>query len=178
MSSIRRRVAFRLAEGKKTYEAIAAEHGINPRSICRWLRDDETFRELVDEKRKAIEDELKGQIITTRIGRVGFQIERHRKLQELIEQRAKHYQALPTAVGGSTGLVYEKIKKDGTEYQYDSAVIRDLLEIEKAIGEEMGHVSPDSESDVTIISIPQFPLQAKPVAEDSDQNQSDVVPTE
>lgn len=180
MSSIRRRVAFRLAEGKKTYAEIAAEFAVDPGSIYRWIRTDETFRELIDAKRKAIEDELKNQIITTRIGRVGFQVERHRKLQQLLEQRADHYKSIPAAVGGSTGLVYEKHKKGGIDYEYDKSVIRDMLEIEKAIGEEMGHVNPESEAKTTVISIPQFPLQPKPkeVVENRNQNESGSVPTE
>lgn len=179
--SARRRAAYRIAEGKIKFADIATEVGVDVRTIQRWYKNDETFRELVEEKRKAIDAELQSMAVTSRMGRIENSIELHRRLNQLIEERAKQYGGESSVPGGSTGLVYAKHKKDGIDYEYDSAVVKDILEVQNTIAEEMGHTNPETERSVTIVAIPQFPLPAKPkepVAEAGDQDKPDAIPSE
>lgn len=106
-----------------------------------------------------------GPILTSRDGRIAAQQDRHRRLSQVIAERAKdmdgcqrcnhlesehpyqgvrpdgklvdcaEYQGIP---GGRTGLMVGKLKKEGIEYGVDVGLLSELREHEKHIAIEMG----------------------------------------
>lgn len=104
-------------------------------------------------------------IIAMRDGRVSAQTDRHRRLTQVIAERAKEmgscrrcghaeaehpyqgvrpdgsinecaeYRGIP---GGATGLLVGKLKPTGIEYQIDTGLLSELREHEKHIAIEMG----------------------------------------
>lgn len=130
-------------------------------------------------------------VLTQRDGRIKAQVDRHRRLNQVIEERsaamsgcrgcghskAEHpyqgvrhdgsivdcaeYHGIP---GGATGLLAGKLKKEGIEYQIDGVLLSELREHEKHIAIEQGQWQENAGTSSVSVQIicPQAPDGALP----------------
>lgn len=154
----REKAAYLVAENKLTDIEIAAQVGVNHGTIDRWKKRP-GFQVRVKEHVETWRAAFKGQGIADRQARVDAANDRHRRLQQVIEERAKDplVQDVP---GGKTGLivpepmlmkVYEAIDEDsGTlkaiprmsemayKYSVDTGLLKEMRELEKQVAQDLG----------------------------------------
>jgi hypothetical protein len=142
-SARKERAAFLVAEDKLSDELIAAEVGITPRTLFRW-KSDEPFRARVEQIIEETRQALLARGILDKQNRLAGLAERHRKMAEVISQRAESLADVPG--GGNTGLLVRQVKSIGRggdfqvveEYAVDTALLREMRETEKQAAVELG----------------------------------------
>lgn len=136
------RAALLVSQDVLSDEKIAEELGIGRTTLHRWKND-----ALFVGRVKQIIEEIKAAIvargIAERQNRVDAYNDRWRKMQEVINQRAKAYAHV--TVGGNTGLIVKQTKGIGKgkdfqivdEYAVDTGLLRELREHEKQAAIEL-----------------------------------------
>ena len=151
----REKAALLVANGQLTEDEIAAKLSINRRTLVRW-KTEEAFKARVAEHVAAIREALKDNGIAEKLNRVAAYNDRWKRMQEVIEQRAKAH--ADVEAGGNTGLVVRQIKGIGKgenfreveEYAVDTGLLRELREHEKQAAQELGQLTEKAELNVSV----------------------------
>lgn len=137
------RAALLVAQDRLSDELIAADIGIDRRTLARW-KVDETFAARVSQ----IVEEVKAAVIARGIAekqnRIDAYNDRWKRMQKVIEGRAVEHAGY--AGGGATGLLVRQLKSVGRgedtqtveEYAVDTGLLRELREHEKQAAMEVG----------------------------------------
>ncbi len=155
------RAALRLAEGRWIDERIAKEAGISRVALWKWLHVPE-FAALVEQQRSLLHGGVIKRGIADKQTRIDGQVDRHQRLQEVIEQRAARGQALlaeqasgltpgglpvpegrkPIPAELATGMVVrqEKVTPFGSvaEFVVDAGTSAEMRALEKQVAQELG----------------------------------------
>lgn len=105
-TTARETAAGKVAEGKLSDEAIAAEAGVTRKTLYTWRQRDE-FKARVDELIEAAKAAARAQTIANKETRVRRLAERASLIDEVIAARADEHKDVP---GGSTGLLVREPK--------------------------------------------------------------------
>lgn len=155
------RAAVLAAEDRLTDAEIAAEVGVSPRQYWRWKRDPE-FMAAVEAERARLVQALRLKGIAEKQNRIDGLVDRHQRLQQVIEERAKD-PLMQTVAGGKTGVMVASpmlVKvyiaggdEDGeiltptkqSELQYtfavDTGLLKEMRDTEKQVAQELGQWS-------------------------------------
>lgn len=106
LSAREERAAGLAADDTMSDEAIAAEVGVNRRTLTRW-RANPAFVARVAELVEAARAEARAKTIAEKQFRVDQANDRHERMRKLIEARAKQHEEIP---GGDTGLLVAEPK--------------------------------------------------------------------
>ncbi len=130
-------------------------------------------------------------VLTIRDGRIKAQVDRHRRLTQVVDERAADMALCETCrrpeadhpvqavrpdgtawecaefnrvPGGATGLIVRKLKKEGTEYELDTGLLSEFREHEKQIAIELGQWQVNNAAGSVSVQIicPQAPSDAMP----------------
>lgn len=127
---------------------IAEQVGVAMSTLSRW-KAEPAFQTRVAAIREETRQKLIKAGIAAKQNRIDQLVERHRKMVEVIGQRAEHpdYNArrpdgTPVVPGGDTGLLVRKETptKQGriVEYQVDTALLAEMRATEKQVAQELG----------------------------------------
>jgi hypothetical protein len=150
--------------------AIGQKLGYSPATIRTWLERPE-YKEAVKTYYAILEEETFRLAGVTKAKRVQQYQELLDALWSLKQQRGEAYSHIDS--GGDTGLLVKQVKTVGTgqnaydvaEYLYDSAVVRDILSINKQIAQEMGQWSEKSDHNINVtetVKVIRFVEQERP----------------
>jgi hypothetical protein len=139
----REKAAGLVADNSLTDEEIAARLKIVRATLARWKSHSDfqgRVASIVESVRKALE--TKG--IAAKQNRIDALNDRHKRMEEVIKQRATAYAGIN--VGGNTGLIVKQEKGIGKgkdfrvveEYAVDTGLLRELREHEKQAAIEVG----------------------------------------
>ena len=155
------RAAELIAAGDLKYNEIAAEVGIEPRTLWNWRHNPEfaaRVNELLDDFRT--EARRRGLAVLER--RVAAQNDRWTRMRRLLEARADSMADVP---GGSTGLLVRRYKSVGSgenarvveEYEFDAALFREVREHEKQSAQELGQWTEKREINAAVaVTLPRL----------------------
>jgi len=156
-----RRAAMRLADGAWHAERIAAEAGIKRTQLFYWTQDSE-FAALVEEQRATLHAGIVKRGIADKQTRIDAEVERHQRLQQVIELRAERGQqeleantgltpgGLPDPNGKrfipaevATGMVVHQVKFSPSgmpihEWVVDAGTSAEMRNLEKQVAQELG----------------------------------------
>ncbi len=119
---------------------IAEKVGVSPSTLARW-KVDAAFRERVDTIRHEMQAKLLRAGIAAKQNRVDGYVERHRRLQAVIDARAadRRYAEEP---GWSTGLLVRSERRRGAvvevEFSIDTGLLAEMRALEKQVAQELG----------------------------------------
>jgi Homeodomain-like domain len=133
-----------LAEDRLSDAQIAAEVGVNRRTLARWKGRPE-FADKAREFAKALEAAILTRGIASRVNRVRA-LDRRRALMERVILERGGAPGMADVPGGSTGLLVRRLKGIGggenyevvEEFEFDAALVRELRETEKQAAQELG----------------------------------------
>lgn len=141
------RAAVLVAHDELTDKAIATNCKISERTLERW-KAIPAFAARVDEHRTAWREQIKAEGIAHRQNRIDAQNDRHRRLQQIVEERAAdpEHAGVP---GWKTGLLVHTRKQIGggeyaqlvDEYQVDTGLLKEFREHEKLTAAELGQTT-------------------------------------
>lgn len=142
-SAEKERAALMVAEDRLTDELIAGDLGIDRSTLHRW-KTDPAFSARVDEIKRELREKIVALGIAERQNRIDAYNDRWRRMQQVIEQRAKAYKTV--TVGGNTGLIVKQVKGIGKgedfqvveEYAVDTGLLKEMREHEKQAAIELG----------------------------------------
>lgn len=142
-TALRERAAFLVAEDRISDELIAAELGVAKRTLERW-KAEASFKVRVAQIIKELGEQLKALGLADRKSRLDALNDRHRRMNEVIRQRAANLKSVPG--GGDTGLLVRQVKGIGKgedfqvveEYAVDTGLLREMREHEKQAAIEVG----------------------------------------
>lgn len=152
VSSLNRRelkAAQLVAEDELTEETIAAEVGVNRRTLQRW-KDRPDFANHVGRLRVEIAAALKAEGIRRRENRLAEYQDRHDRLKLIVEERARD--PLNAFVPGwKSGFLTHDVKfgPEGEQvhlYKVDTGLLAAFLALEKQIAQDVGQWSEKDES--------------------------------
>ena len=149
-----RKAAQLIAADELEDQQIAALVGVTPRAVAAWkIRED--FKSEVNKILVAYNNKVMRRGIALRMKRVERLNDLHERSVQVIEQRAQD-PALVGVPGGNTGMVvksYRNIVNPKTGklvgapvHEYDTGIVRSILDIEKQAAQELGQWSPEVES--------------------------------
>ena len=138
----REKAAALVAEDRQSDEQIAAEVGVDRRTLFNWRAAPE-FKARVQETVDAYRAAVRARGIAIVENRVAAQQDRWERMQALIQARAETHRNAP---GGETGLLVRQVKMIGSgpnayeveEYVFDAALTREIRELEKHTSQELG----------------------------------------
>jgi hypothetical protein len=171
----RERAAALLADGELTSEEVADKVGVNRWTLWSWRRHPE-FAARVRQITERASEELERHAIARKLRRMAGYDRRWRALHQVIEERAND-PALQGVPGGKTGLLVRAVKVIGSgesarevvEYELDTALLKELRELEKQAAVEAGQWATKSEvrgAAASVSVIPDLPqLLALPAEE-------------
>jgi hypothetical protein len=159
----RERAAALLADGELTSEEVADLVGVNRWTLWSWRRHPE-FAARVRAITERAAEELERHAIALKARRMRTYDERWRELQRVIAERAAapEMQSVP---GGKTGLLVRRVKVIGSgegareveEYEVDTALLKELRELEKQAAVEAGQWSTKQEVRGVVASVSVLP---------------------
>jgi hypothetical protein len=140
----RERAAALIADGELTSEEVADEVGVNRWTLWNWRRHPD-FAARVRAITERAAEELERHAIARKLRRMGGYDRRWRALHQIIEERAND-PAMQSVPGGRTGLLVRRTKVIGSgenareleEYEVDTALLKELRELEKQAAIEAG----------------------------------------
>jgi hypothetical protein len=171
----REKAAALLADGELTDREIAAEVGVDRPTLWRW-RQHPDFAARVRETVEKAGEEMARHAIALKNRRLRAYDRRWRALHEIIAERAAD-PAMQGVPGGRTGLLVRRVKVIGAgesareveEYEVDTALLKELRELEKQVAVEAGQWATKSEvrgAAASVSVIPDLPqLLALPAEE-------------
>lgn len=139
--------AVLVAEDRLSDEQIAAEVGIDRRTLTRW-RGVPAFMARVDR----LIEEFRGEVDRYAIAQVGRRVaalqDRWRRLHLVIEERAGH-EEMQGVAGGTSGLLVRDVKQIGRGetatveevFRVDTGLLREMREMEEQAARELGQRS-------------------------------------
>jgi hypothetical protein len=153
----REEIALHVAQGKLSWEKIAAEVGVSRGTV--WnLYQIPDFKARVDEHKAAFASEIRSRALANHEGRLDSLYKLRERIMRILEEREAAYDDNHTEPGMASGLLNENVtimQMDGDsgersriikrEYKYETALARDLMAIEKQIAQELGQFSEKSE---------------------------------
>jgi hypothetical protein len=171
----RERAAALLADGELSDREVANEVGVDRPTLWRW-RQHPDFAARVRSILERAAEELERHAIARKARRMRTYDERWRELQRVIAERAAapEMQSVP---GGKTGLLARRVKVVGggenarevEEYEVDTALLKELRELERQAAVEAGQWTTKSEvrgAAASVSVIPDLPqLLALPAEE-------------
>lgn len=133
-----------IAAGNLTLEEIASRVGVNRRTLWEWKKN-EAFAGRIEARLEELRAEVRRIGLATIERRVQAQNDRWFKMRQVIEARAED-PAMQDVPGGTTGLLVRTVKGIGSgddfrvveEFAVDTGLLRELREIEKQAGQELG----------------------------------------
>lgn len=133
-----------VAQDDLTDEKIAAAIRISKRQLERWKAVPE-FAARVEQHREKWRAEIEAEGIANRQNRVDAQNDRWRRMQQVIDARAKD-ESMKHVPGGETGLLAHDVKGVGRGedfqlidvYAVDTGLLKEMREHEKLTAEELG----------------------------------------
>jgi transposase-like protein len=139
----RLRAAQLVSEDRLTDEQIATELGVTRMTLARWKSHVE-FQARKEQITTETKERLLARGVREKQNRLNALDERHRKMQEVIKQRAIVY--ADEASGGNTGLIVKQVKGIGKGadfqivemYAVDTGLLKELREHEKQAAMELG----------------------------------------
>ena len=142
LSKVESEAAVMVAEGRKSYFAIAAKCEVSRQTICNWVKAPE-FAAEVERIREEFRKEVAGYSITQRADRIARLQSRWMGIQQVIEERAEQELDFP---GKSSGLVVHDVKSIGhgpnaevvDVFRFDAALIKEERELAKQAAIEVG----------------------------------------
>jgi hypothetical protein len=157
------RAAALLAADEMTDLEIAEEIGVARRTLSTW-KDHPEFARRVRDLALAIGQELTRHAIALKLRRMRAYDERWRALQRIIAERAAD-PAMQSVPGGKTGLLVRRLKSIGagenarevSEYEVDTALLKELRELEKQAAQEAGQWSTKHEVRGAVASVSVIP---------------------
>lgn len=161
----RERAAELVAQGVATDEQIASEVGVTRRQLLRW-KAVPMFGERVEAIKTQLLQALRLKGIAEKQNRIDGLVDRHKRLERVIEERALD-PLMANVAGGKTGLmvaspmlvkVYEasgggddevltptKSSEILHEFAVDTALLKEMRETEKQVAQELGQWSEKHE---------------------------------
>lgn len=146
-TSGREQAARLLAEGQDiagdplTDEQIAHAVGVGKDTLHYW-KSVPVFKERVAFHMQEIATKLANRGVRYRVRRMQYYDDLAMRIYETVKARARAYADDPEVPGGGFGLQVKQTKSSGrftiTEYQYDSAIVKDLLSVLKQSAIEQG----------------------------------------
>ncbi len=144
MAGRRERAAQLLAEDRLTDAEIAAEVGVQRKTLAAW-KHDAVFSMRLEEHRHALAAATIAQGIADRRNRVDALNDRWSRLRTIIDARAADPTYAPVP-GGDTGLLVHRIRVAGVgpamqlvdEYKVDTDLLRELRAHEEQAARELG----------------------------------------
>ena len=159
----REKAAALLADGELTDREIAAQVGVDRPTLWRW-RQHPDFAGRVRETVEKAGEEMARHAIARKVRRMRAYDERWRELQRVIAERAAapEMQSVP---GGKTGLLTRTVKLIGSgenarevaEYRVDTALLKELRELEQQAAVEAGQWSTKHEARGVVASVSVIP---------------------
>lgn len=133
-----------VAEDRLTDREIAATVEVHRKTLWLWQQREE-FRVRVSEIRAALRESILTEGIAARDRRVAAYDRRWRKMEAVIDARAKD-PAMAGVPGGATGLLSHDVKMIGggeaaervDVYEVDTGLLRELREVEKQAAQDLG----------------------------------------
>jgi hypothetical protein len=175
----RQECAMLIARGKMSWDKIAAEVGISRATIWLWYQQPD-FRTRVDEHKAAFAAEIRSRALADTTGRLDSLYQLRERIMKILEEREARYDGKHDEPGMGSGLMNESVTiqtDDAThervirrEYRYESALARDLMALEKQIGQELGQFAEKTEITVDGPPVREFKitLQTDPTPIDMD----------
>lgn len=162
--------ALLIAQGELTFVVIAERVGVTRETLWGWRKEPE-FQQLVANHVKEITDEIRSFGIGQMHYRVKSLQDRHRRLNQVIEERAKSDQ-MQNAPGGTTGLLCHDVKSVGAGlaaeridlYELDAALLAEMRAIEQQAAKELGQWVEKQEQHLTAEVEGSFGLTAEEMA--------------
>jgi hypothetical protein len=147
MTAQRCEAASLLAEDELTDLEIAARLGIGRNTLSAWKRHP-AFSAKVAELAKDMGDRAARYAIARKTRRVAGLDDRRNRLLAVIEGRSAD-PSLASVPGGQTGLIVRTVKSIGggdnarevQEYAVDTALLKELREVEKLAAQELGQLT-------------------------------------
>jgi hypothetical protein len=162
-TAAKERAASMLADGEPTDAQIAGEIGVDAWTLWSWKRRPE-FAARVRQIVEQAGEEMAHLAIAKKLGRMRAYDERWRELQRVIAERAAapEMQSVP---GGKTGLLTRTVKLIGSgenarevaEYRVDTALLKELRELEQQAAVEAGQWSTKHEARGVVASVSVIP---------------------
>lgn len=132
-----------VADGELAYAEIAEKLGVGRMTVWNWRQNPE-FMARVNDHVEEYASVVRRRGIARLERRVAALNDRWRRMQQVIEARAKAYEK--DTHGAATGLLVQKIRWEGKgedataviEYELDAALLKELREHEKQAAQELG----------------------------------------
>jgi hypothetical protein len=159
----RQRAAALLADGEKTGEEVAHEVGVNRWTLWSWKQHPD-FTARVRQITEGAAEELERHAIALKARRMRTYDQRWRALLAIIAARAAD-PAMRSVPGGTTGLLVRRVKIIGSgenareveEYEVDTALLKELRELEKQAAIEAGQWTTKAEVRGVVASVSVIP---------------------
>ncbi len=153
-SAKQERAALLLAEGALTQQQVADVVGVTRQTVSKWLQQPEYTKHIAGLQHAMYERMLQIGIANKEARIVGM-VGRHRRMQDVIAERAAGTRE--PVPGGRSGLLVRQRKMIGsgdgstivTEYAFDSALAREMRELEKQIAQETGQLGTGVQVEAT-----------------------------
>ncbi len=126
-----------LAAGMLTHDEVAESIDVAPSTLTRW-KGYQTFNDAIAAAKQVHIEAIKAEGIANKQNQIDYLNDRHRRLLQVIEERAAD-DSMADVPGGKTGLIVRTYKAVGfgedmellPEYNVDTGLLSSLLNIEK-----------------------------------------------
>jgi predicted DNA-binding protein (UPF0251 family) len=144
-----------IAEDRLNDDGIAAKVGVHRATLVRW-KAEPVFSARVAEIVASLEKAILQQGIARKARRVQAQNDRWKRMQQVIDERASAPE-MQTVAGGKAGLMVRILKSIGAglaaheveEFAVDTALLKELRELEKLAALELGQLTNKHDVSVT-----------------------------
>ncbi|MDP9364927.1 MAG: helix-turn-helix domain-containing protein [Chloroflexota bacterium] len=139
LSEAKRRAVVLIAEGGKSYQAVADELGITRECLWRWRKEPQ-FAAALDDLRALLEEETRAYAVANRHDLLEGLTERRARLLRIVAEREEYHRDHQTLHPGATsGYLAKSYKVVGTgayattveEWAVDAPLVKSLNETEK-----------------------------------------------